>query len=78
LPDPKDWHKYTKVGAKRCALKDFCGTDTDEQCVDADRIKYYNSWNGFSLLCVDHDDPNFNDFKLQGDPGTMMSEKIIV
>ena len=76
---PSDWHTYTEIAAKQCELKDFCFTETDEECKDDDRKNYFNAWAGLSLLCIDKSDPNFSDdMKLLGDPGTMLSDKVII
>ena len=46
--------------------------------MDEEIIKYFKAWAGFGLLCVDDKDPNFDHMELLGDPGSMISEKIII
>ena len=75
---PKEhWHNYTKVPLRKCKLADFCFSEDDESCTDKERKKFFSDWTGFSTVCVDKDHPDFKGLKLKGDPGSMISRKII-
>ena len=71
------WHNYTKVPMRKCKLADFCFSKTDEECTDKHRRKYFNDWTGFSTICVNKDHEDYKGLKLKGDPGSMISRKII-
>lgn len=71
------WHNYTKVPMRKCKLADFCFSKTDEECTDKDRKKYFSDWTGFSTICVNKDHEDYQGLKLKGDPGSMISRKII-
>jgi hypothetical protein len=62
---------------RKCKVADFCFSEDDESCTDVDRRKFHSDWNGFSTICVDKDHPDYIPLKLKGDPGSMISKKII-
>ena len=62
---------------RKCKLADFCFSKDDESCDDDEKKKFFSDWNGFSTVCVDKDHADYKDLKLKGDPGSMISRKII-
>ena len=75
---PKEqWHNYTKIPMRKCKLADFCFSKDDESCEDDERKKFFKDWTGFSTVCVDKDHADYKTLKLKGDPGSMISRKII-
>ena len=62
---------------RKCTLADFCFTETDDECKDEKRIKFWTDWQGFSTVCVDKDAEGFKPLKVLGDPSSMISRKII-
>ena len=62
---------------RKCKVSDFCFSKDDESCTDKERRKFHSDWNGFSTICVDKDHEDYKGLKLKGDPGSMISRKII-
>lgn len=77
-PDEADWHTYTKMPMRECTIADFCFTKTDEECTDTKRISFWNDWKAFSTACPNKDHPDYKPLMLKGDPGSMVSRKVIL
>ena len=65
-------YKFTKVKARRCTKEDFC---KHKPCT-AELEKYYNDWNGLSIVCPVFDE-DFKTFESMGDP-SKMEQKMMV